>query len=92
MGMRTHINGLRILAEVETEPGSGWYNGIVIRPNGPFAGAGRQFIVFRYWDGKSDHWASGVYDLTLEEAMKLLGLSPYHVLFSMILNTEGEKV
>ena len=91
MTERTHIHDLRILVEVETGPGSGWYDGIVIRPDGPFADEGRQFIVFRSWDGKSDYWGSGIYDLTLEEAMELLGLSPHHVLFSMILNTEEEK-
>lgn len=72
MGMRTHINGMQILYEVMKEPG--WWDGIVYRPDAPFADEGRKFVVFRNWDGKSNHWGSGIYDLTHEEARHKLGL------------------
>lgn len=72
MGQPTHINGLQIVAQVLKEPG--WWDGIVVRPNAPFANAGRTFVVFRNWDGKSNSWGSGIYDLTFEEARKSLGM------------------
>ena len=74
MGRPTHINGLRILVDVETDPG--WFDGIVVRPNAPFAREGRQFIVFRNWDGKSNYWGSAIYDLTLGKAMGYFGIRP----------------
>jgi hypothetical protein len=70
----THINGLRILVDVETDPG--WFDGIVVRPDAPFADQGCQFVVFRNWDGKSNYWGSAIYDLTLERAMGYFGVSP----------------
>jgi hypothetical protein len=70
----THINNLRILVDVETDPG--WFDGIVVRPDAPFADEGRQFVVFRNWDGKSNYWGSGIYDLTLEQAMGYFGVRP----------------
>ena len=38
MGMRTHINGMQILYQVMKEPG--WWDGIVYRPDAPFADEG----------------------------------------------------
>ena len=73
MGMRTHINGMRILCEVMKEPG--WWDGIVYDPDSGYPGDGRKFVVFRNWDGKSNHWGSGIYGLTLDEARRKIGLS-----------------
>jgi hypothetical protein len=69
---RGHINGFQIITQIMKEPG--WWDGIVYRPDAPFADEGRKFIVFRNWDGVSGHWGSGIYDLTLQEARHKLGL------------------
>lgn len=72
MGMRTHINGFQIIFQTLTEPG--WWDGVVVNPDAPFAEDGLQFIVFRNWDGVSDFWGHGIYDLSLEDAMRKCGV------------------
>ena len=72
---RTHINNMQIIAQIMTEPG--WWDGIVYDPDSSYpdkGGEGRKFVVFRNWDGKSNHWGSGIYGLTLQEARHKLGL------------------
>ncbi len=73
--MRTHINNMQIIYQGETD--SGWWEGIVYDPDSTYPdkeGEGRKFVVFRSWDGESDHWGSGIYGLTLQEARHKLGL------------------
>jgi hypothetical protein len=71
-GMPTHINGLQIIFQTRTEPG--WWDGVVVNPDAPFAKDGLQFIVFRNWDGVSNYWGSGIYNLSLEDAMRKCGV------------------
>ena len=75
MTERTHINNMQIIYQGETD--SGWWDGIVYDPDSTYpdkGGEGRKFVVFRSWDGKSNHWGSGIYGLTLQEARHKLGL------------------
>lgn len=72
---RTHINNMQIITQILTEPG--WWDGIVYDPDSSYPDKGeegRKFVVFRNWDGKSNHWGSGIYGLTLQEARHKLGL------------------
>lgn len=66
LGMPTTINTWPIALVVEDA--DGWWHGIVHRPDGPFADKGREYVVFKNWDGVSDHWGSGIYDLTATQA------------------------
>ena len=65
LGMPTTIHGLQIQLYVQVDE---WWHGIVHRPDGPFADKGREYVVFKNWDGVSDYWGSGIYDLTAVEA------------------------
>ena len=72
---RTHINNMQIMAQIMTEPG--WWDGIVYDPDSSYpdeGGEGRKFVVFRNWDGRSNHWGSATYGCTLQEARHKLGL------------------
>ena len=71
--MRTHINGFQIIFQTLTE--TGWWDGVVVNPDAPFAEDGLQFIVFRNWDGVSNFWGHGIYDLSLEDAMRKCGVT-----------------
>ena len=72
---RTHINNMQIMTQIMKEPG--WWDGIVYDPDSTYpdkGGEGRKFVVFRNWDGVSDHWGSATYGWTLQEARHKLGL------------------
>lgn len=69
---RHEVNGMRVIAVAE-RPGEvlgGRYSVLLHRKNAPFKG--RPFVGASYWDGKSDHWGSGMYDMDLEQAMDWL--------------------
>jgi len=69
---RTTINGMRIIAAVERHGDilGGGYAVLLHRENGPFTG--KPFVGAGYWDGKSDDWEGGYYDMDLPMAMDWL--------------------